>query len=207
VAKSRIRWLVAIIGACLLLPAGCTAWLFLSLGDPAPFVATLDALPVPQTWEVVRTYTQRDFIMGTRADRYYFVDGDPQDAVPTLKNAMKAAGFEIYISVAASDWCDPHPLDSIVVPCATKVIEDCRENGLGGPISCRVEAFRRIAADPQHLEDLYASLSPRGTTVDYGPGASPRYLSDPNRAVVVISASLSYPRHFWSSPTPATTGD
>jgi hypothetical protein len=139
---------------------------------------------------------------GTRATRYYLVGADPEDAVTALKDAMKAAGFEIYIRTASSDWCDPHPLDSIVVACPTRVIDDCRANGPGGPISCFVEAFRRVDGDPDHLEDLFAGLSPRGSVLDHGPDASPRYLSDPNRALVVITASLSYPRHFWSAPTP-----
>jgi hypothetical protein len=66
-----------------------------------------------------------------------------------------------------------------------------------------VQAFRRIENDPEHLERLFASLSPRGSTLDYGPGASPRYVSDPKLALVVITADLSYPRYFWSSPTPS----
>jgi hypothetical protein len=101
--KLRLRWLVVILGGILLIPVACTAWVVLSPEDPARYVATLDTLPVPPTWEVVRTYTQRDFIMGTRADRYYLVDADPEDAVTALKDAMKAAGFEIYIRVASTD--------------------------------------------------------------------------------------------------------
>ena len=189
------------VGA-LIVAASCVTLVSLLPADPAPYLATLDALPVPPSWQIVRTYAQREIFMGSRADRYYFVDADPADAVPSLKDAMRAAGFEIHVPVAPSDWCDPQPLDSIVVACAAKVIEPCSENGPGGPITCHVEGCRRIDADPQHLEDLFASLSPRGTVVDYGPGASPRYVSDPSRAVVVISASLTSPRHFWSSPTP-----
>ena len=201
------RWLFAILGVLLLIPAACTAWVVLSPEVPARYVATLDALPVPPTWEVVDSRTQRDFIMRTRADRSYLVDADPEDAVKVLKDAIRAAGFELYTSVAEADWCDPQPLDSIPVPCAAKVHEDCRANGTGGPISCFVRAFRRLATDAEHLERIYASISPRGSTVDYGPGASPRYLTDPDRALVVISADLSYPRYFWSSPTPGPTGD
>jgi hypothetical protein len=204
---ARLRPLIAVIAGWLVLASACSAWVFLSREDPARYVATLDALPVPSTWEVVRTDAQRDLLFPPRADRYYFVDADPEDAVTVLKDALKVAGFEIYTHAASADWCDPHPLDSIAVPCPTKVIEDCRANGPGGPISCYVEAFRRIDADPRHLEDLFASLSPRGSTIDYGPGASPRYVSDPNRAVLVVSASLSDPRHFWSSPTPPPAGD
>ena len=145
------------------------------------------------------------FLSQTRATRSYLVDADPEDAAEVLKRAMRAAGFEIYTRVASSDWCDPQPFDSTSVTCATRVIEECRDNGSGGPVSCWVEAFRRIDPDPEHLEHLYANLSPRGSTVDYGPTASPRYISDPNRAVVVITADMSYPRHFWRSPTPAVT--
>jgi hypothetical protein len=119
---------------------------------------------------------------------------------------MRAAGFEIHVRMASADGCDPHPFDSVLVSCATKVVDDCRENGPGGPISCWVQAFRRIPADPDQLERLYANLSPPGSTIDYGPSASPRYVQDPNLALLVITADLSYPRYFWSSPTPSPTG-
>jgi hypothetical protein len=198
----RFRWLIALLGI-LLVPATCTAWVFLSPEDPARYVDTLDALPVPPSWQVMRSDTQRDPFLGTWALRSYFVESDPVDAVAGLKDALRAAGFQIHVNVAAPNWCDRGPFDSVVDGCPTKVIEECRPNGSGGPIRCTVEGYRRIDADPQRLEHLYATLSPRGTTLDYGPGASPRYVSDPSRALVTITASLTSPRHFWASPTPS----
>ena len=201
---ARERRLFAILGPFVLVSAVALAWMFFAQRDPAQYVATLDSLPLPPTWDVMSTKPRRgDLLFPTQAIRYYLVEADPGAAVEILKDAMKAAGFEIYTRVAPADWCDPHPLDSISVACATKVIDNCRENGPGGPISCNVQGFRRIENDPEHLERLYASLSPRGSTLDYGPGASPRYVSDPKLALVVITADLSYPRYFWSSPTPS----
>src|SRR5258705_13388697 len=86
-------WLFAVLGVLLLIPISCTAWVVLSPEDPARYVATLDALPIPPTWEIVDRHTQRDFIMGTRADHSYLVDADPEDAVVVLKDAIEAAGF------------------------------------------------------------------------------------------------------------------
>jgi hypothetical protein len=203
----RERRLIAILGPFVLISAVGLAWMFLSQRDPAPYVATLDRLPLPPTWDVVRTDARGDFLYPTRATRYYLVDADPEEAVAILKDAMRAAGFEIYTPSISLGPCDPHPFDSAVISCPTKVIDDCHANGPGGPISCVVKAFRRIPADPKHLERLYASLSPRGSTIDYGPSASPRYVNDPNRALVMIIADLSDPRSFWSSPTPPPTGD
>jgi hypothetical protein len=175
----RERRLIAILGPFVLISAVGLAWIFLSQRDPARYVATLDSLPLPPTWEVVRTDARGDFLYPTRVTRYYLVEADPERAVGIVKEAMRVAGFEIYTRSIAVGPCDPHPLDSVVVSCPRKVIDDCHANGPGGPISCVVQAFRRIPADPERLDRLYASLSPRGSTMDYGPGASPRYFQRP----------------------------
>jgi hypothetical protein len=204
----RERRLIAILGPFVLISAVGLAWMFVSQRDPARYVATLDSLSLPPTWDVLRTNARRgDILYPSRATRYYVVEADPEHSVSILKDAMQAAGFEIYIQDASADWCDPHPFDSVVVSCPTKVIDNCHENGPGGPTSCIVQAFRRIPTDPKRLEHVYASLSPRGSTIDYGPGASPRYVQDQSRALVMIIADLSDPRFFWSSPTPPPTGD
>jgi hypothetical protein len=188
--------------AVLLLPVACTAWIY-AARDPAPHAAALDAVPLPPTWEVIRSDDTRRFIGPVRADRYYLVDADPVDAVLVLKEALRAAGYNIYYPYGAPRGCDPDAAALGQIRCGSNSItEDCLSNGPGGPITCVVEGYRRVDADPQHLEWLFASLAPRGSIVDHGPEASPRYVSDPNRALVTISASLTDPRQFWSSPTP-----
>jgi len=49
------------------------------------------------------------------------------------------------------------------------------------------------------------NFSPRGTVFDRQAGSVRIYVKDPDRSIVVVSADLSYPRAFWSSPTPQPT--
>jgi hypothetical protein len=199
--RRRPLWPVAILGV-LLLPVACTAWWFVS-HDPAPHVAVLDELHLPAGWEVARTDAQRGPLFGPRAMRYYLVDAEPVDAATALRQALTAAGFAIYYRPVPRGGCALDPQDSGHPTCGNVVTKDCQTNGPGGPISCYIEGYRPIDGDPGHLEDIFASVSPRGSSFDHGPGASPRYTVDPTRALVVITASLSDPRHFWSGPTPS----
>jgi hypothetical protein len=193
-------WPIAVVGV-LLLPIACTAWLFVSR-DPARYVAMLDELQLPQDWEVVRTDADRMPLFGPRAVRYYLVDADPVDVAPVIKQALLASGLEIYYSPVPGGGCATDPKDSAHPTCGNVVTRDCRSNGPTGPISCYIEGYRPFDSDAGHLEDLFVGVSPRGSTVDLGPGASPRYVAVANRALVIITASRTDPRHFWSAPTP-----
>jgi len=173
--------------------------------DPAAHVAALDELALPAGWDVLRTDVQRGPLFGPRAIRYYLVDAEPVDAADVLKEALLAAGFELYYAPVPGGGCALDPHDSGHPTCGNVVTRDCQTNGPGGPVSCYIEAYRRIDADPDRLEDILASVSPRGSTMDYGPAASPRYVRDPSRALIVITASLTDRRHFWSTPTPLPT--
>ena len=198
----RLNRVAIAILIVLALPAACVAWVVLSPDDPARYVATIDELPVPASWEVIDRHTSRDLFFGTRADRTYLVDAEPQVAIVTARAFVQAAGFLIYVPSAPFDWCDPHPLDSVVVACPLKEIEACRENGTGGPVGCTLQAFRDLASDPEHLERLHISFSHKGTIVDTDWGTGQHLVSDPNRSVVAISADRTTRRFFWSSPTP-----
>ena len=103
-------WLLSAIALTLALPAACTGWFFLASEDPAPYLATIDALPVPAAWEVVHTQTLRDPLFGSRADRYYLVDAEPGDIAPVVDDVLRKGGLEIYDRVASSDWCDQRPI-------------------------------------------------------------------------------------------------
>lgn len=199
--RPRPRWPIAIL-VVLLIPVACTAWVFVSR-DPARHVAVLDELRLPQDWEVVRTDADRKLLFGPRAVRYYMVDADPVDVAPLIKEAFLASGFEIYYQPVPGGGCATDPEDSAHPTCGNVVTKDCQSNGPTGPISCYIEGYRPVDSDPEHLEDLFVGVSPRGSTVDLGPGASPRFVAKPDRATVVITASLTDPRHFWSAPTPA----
>jgi hypothetical protein len=198
--RPRPRWPLTILGA-LLIPAACTAWIFVS-HDPARHLAVLDELELPHELEVVRTDGDWVTLFGPRAVRYYLVDADPVDVAPMIKAALLASGFEIYYSPVPGGGCATDPEDSAHPICGNVVSKDCLSNGPTGPVNCYIEGYRAIDSDPQHLEDVFVSVSPRGSTVDLGSGASPRYLARPDLATVVITASLSDLRHFWSAPTP-----
>ena len=198
--RRRPLWPIAVLGV-LLVPIACTAWLYVSR-DPARYVAILDELQLPQDWEVVRTDADRMLLSGPRAVRYYLVDADPVDVAPVIKQALVASRFEIHYSPVPGGGCATDPQDSSHPVCGNVVTRDCRSNGPTGPISCYLEGYRPFDSDAGHLEDLFISVSPRGSTVDLGPGASPRYVAVANRALVIITASPTDPRHFWSAPTP-----
>lgn len=203
----RLRWLIAALALILALPAACTAWFFLAAEDPAPYLATIDALPVPPAWEVVHTQTLRDPIFGSRADRYYLVDAEPEEIAPVVEDVLRSAGLEIYDPVASSDWCDQRPIGATpAVVCPRKEIPTCRENGPGGPISCTVQAFRWLSMEPSleasMLERLYISVSPRRDFFDVGVNDQRHRVNASDRALVVISADRATARSFWSSPTP-----
>jgi hypothetical protein len=175
---------------------------FLAPEDPAPYLATVEALPVPPAWEVVHTQALRDFL-GSRADRYYLVDAEPEQIAPVVKDVLRSAGLEIYDRVADSDWCDSRPIGaSPAIICPRKEIETCQANGRGGPVSCTVIAFRWLSLDPPFLERLYVGVQPRSTFFDVGVYDQRHRVEASNRALVVISADRVTARTFWSSPTP-----
>jgi len=204
--RRRFPWLIA-VGIALLIPVACGAWLFAS-NDPKPYVEALDELDLPPDWVVAATDANPRLLFGPRAIRTFLVDADPVDVVPILKEAFADAGYGIYPLLDTPSRCIPSPDATAPIPgCSLNVLnEDCRSNGPDGPITCWVEGYRRVDDNPEHLEDLYASVSPRGSTLDYGPGHSPRYATDPNLGLLVITASMQYPRHYWSSPTPFPAG-
>lgn len=203
----RRRWrLLALLAVVIALPAGCAAWWFLSPEDPAPYLATLDALPVPPTWEVAFTQTLRGPIFGSRVDRYYLVDADPEQIAPVVGEVLRSAGLEIYDWVASSDWCDQRPIGATPpVVCPRKPIPACHENGPGGPVSCTVQAFRWLSMQPtleaSMMERLFVSVAERADSYSVGVNPEEHIVAGRGRVLVRISADRTSARYFWSSPT------
>ena len=190
----------------LALPVAFTAWLLLSPPDPAPDLTAIESLPVPSSWEVVHTQTQRSFL-GSRADRDYLVDAEPQDIAPVAGDVLRSAGFEIYQQVASSDWCDTRPIGaSPAMVCPVKEVEPCQENGRGGPITCFVTGFRWLSQDPPLLERLTVVAMPRADQFLVGVGDEQHLVRGSNRVLVTITADRTAARSFWSSPTPPSSG-
>lgn len=206
--RKRRLSLIAALAVIVALPATCTLWYVWGSEDPAPFLATIDALPVPSDWEVVHTQTIRDFLFGTRADRYYLVDAEPENIAPIVEDVLRAAGLEIYEPVASSDWCDRRPIGATpAVVCPRKEIPTCRENGPSGPVGCTVQAFRWQSFEPtleaSILLRVYVSVSARRAFFEVGVNDDRHRVGASNRALVRISADRSTARYFWSSPTPS----
>jgi hypothetical protein len=204
--RLRRRWLLG-LAVALAVPAACTAWVFLAPEDPAPYLATIEALPAPAAWEVVYTQTLRDLLFGSRADRYYLVDADPEDIAPVVEDVLRSSGLEIYDWVASSDWCDQRPIGATpAIVCPRKEIPACHENGSGGPVSCWVRAFRWLSMEPSLeaslLERLSVSVSSRADFFDVGVNNDRHRVEASNRVLVTISADRATARSFWSSPTP-----
>jgi hypothetical protein len=201
--RHRRRCHHALLAATIALPAACTAWFFLSPEDPAPYLATIEALPVPASWEIVHTQALRDPIMGTRADRDYLVDAEPGAIAPIVQDVLRSAGLEIYDRVADSDWCDSRPIGATpAIICPRKAIDTCQANGRGGPVSCTVIAFHWLSLDPPYLERVYVGVQPRSAFFDVGVNDQRHRVEASNRALVVISIDRTTARYFWSSPTP-----
>jgi hypothetical protein len=199
-----VKRLVAIVVVVSFVPALIVAWFILWPANPARFVAIIDSLPVPATWEPVHTYERGPgFLVRTEARRYYLVDADSEDLVQRAKDVVTAAGFSVYVDTESPGWCDDDFGDGMSAICPTKVRDDCRVDFIGGPADCSVRAYRELEAEPQSLDQLRISLSPRGTTFDFGDG---RHGSDPARSLVMISADRATRSQFWSSPTPVPSG-
>ena len=208
--RIRRRWLVVAISVILaiplVLPIAFIAWLELSAADPAPYLATIDSLDVPPSWEVVHTQAVRSF-MGSRADRSYLVDAEPEQIAPVVEDVLRSAGLEIYDRVASSNWCDNRPPGATpAITCPRKSIPTCQANGSGGPVSCWVVGFRWLSMDSSLeksiLERVSVSVSPRGDVFNVGVGDQAQEIDGRNRVLVTVSVDRASARYFWSSPTP-----
>jgi hypothetical protein len=200
-------WLPAGLAVTLALPVACAVWLYVLPVDPAPYLATIEGLSVPSSWEVIHTQILRDPMMGPRVDRYYLVDAEPPAIAPVVQDVLRSAGLEIYDQVADSDWCDSRPIGATpAISCPRKEIPTCSENGPGGPISCRVQAFHWLSMasslETSMIERLYVSVSARRDVFEVGVNDQRHLVEASNRALVVISADKTTARSFWSSPTP-----
>lgn len=207
IRRLRLRWVVLAFGILLAVPFVFVGWfLFVAPADPTPYLARIESLQVPPTWEVVHTQALRSFL-GSRADRYYLVDAEPEDIAPVVEEVLRSAGLDVYDQVASSNWCDQRPIGATpAITCPRKPIPTCRENGTGGPVSCRVEAFRWLSMTPSLessiLERVYVSVSPRGDIFDVGVNDDRHRIDGDHRALIVISVDRTSARYFWSSPTP-----
>jgi hypothetical protein len=195
-------WLLIAAAVVVAIPGAFIARFLIEVDDPAGYLPTLDALPVPAPWELEHTQAVRSFDAPPYAARWYLVDADATDVAPVAEDMLRSAGFELYTRVASSDWCDTRPIGATpAVTCPRKEIATCSENGRGGPVSCSVIGFRWLSNDPPLLERVSVGVEARNERADIGVGDEHTLTPTANRALVVVSVDHVSPRAFWASPT------
>jgi hypothetical protein len=168
------------------IPAGCGLWLTFGYDNGTRHVATLDSLPLPDSWEIVHTKTVGTFPLGSHADRWYLVDSEPVDTAAFVKDALQSAGWTIEKRFLSSGT---H-------------IEDCRAEP-GGPVECTVAAHRRGAMNDEWFDRITISMTARGRGLNYFVGNDGFHVQDADRSAVVISAHWGSDRDLFRPPTPS----
>jgi hypothetical protein len=72
-------------------------------------------------------------------------------------------------------------------PCGPVVADECRSNG-GLASECNVRAVRGLESGDEFVEALSINLARRGSSFTVGRGDDRRQVTDPSRALVVITA-------------------
>jgi hypothetical protein len=148
--------------------------------DPTSHVAVLDELAVPASWDLAHTEVVQSAIFGSRVERYYLVDADPEALVDPITGMLTTAGFTVDVRTASRDWCDNRPLGATpAIVCPTKAIPDCSRNG-GGPVECRLAARRGD-------DRLSIAALGRGERATYFVGLDSHFVGAPDRIVVLVT--------------------
>lgn len=146
--------------------------------DTTHYVAVADELRAPQAWQFDHTDAIGNPILGSRVDRYFLVDADPDQLVAPTTEMLQAAGFTLEVDQAPSDWCDTRPLGATpTLVCPTKIYPPCSTNGPGGPMTCYLTATRGG-------DEIYVVIFDRGERVSYSASYS---VGSPNLSVVRIT--------------------
>ncbi len=154
--------------------------------DTSHFVAVLDELRAPQAWQLDHTDAIGNPILGSRADRYFLVDANPDQLVLPASEMLAAAGFTVEVREAPLDWCDTRPLGATPrLVCPTKVIPPCSTNGPGGPMTCYLGAARGG-------DEIWLVIFDRGERVAYTLGSAGYTVGSPNLSVLRISVQGSW---------------
>lgn len=180
------RRAVSLILVLLIVPAGCGLWLTFGYDNGTRHVATLDSLPLPETWEVLHTKTVGAIPLGAHADRKYLVDSEPVDTAALVKDALQSAGWTIEKRFVSTG----------------NHIEDCRA-APGGPVECTIAAYRRRALTDEWFERISILMAARGRGLTYFVGNDGFQVQDPERSAVRISAHTASDRDLFQSPTPS----
>lgn len=174
------RGVTAVLGLALLtigLVWGCT----LVVLDPASHVAVLDELAVPGSWDLAHTEVVKSMPFGSRVERYFVVDADPDEVVDPATRLLATAGFTVEVDRAPRDWCDNRPLHATPeIVCPTKVTPPCRANG--GSTTCYLSASRGT-------DRLSIVVYDRGERASYFVGSEAHFVGVPDRIVVRVTVN------------------
>ncbi len=112
--------------------------------DPRPHQAALDRVPVPASWSLADSNVVENALLGSRIERYYLVDSEPEQLIEPVREMLVAGGFEIVPDHWSKDWCNYIPLGATGPPgptgsvCPVRVAEPCSSLKSSG--TCRVAA-------------------------------------------------------------------
>lgn len=219
VRRRRFVRPVAALLLVLLIPVACVASLVVLPSQGDRFLATLDTLSVPPDWEAVHTEViDGGFIVRPRATRYFFVDVAPngvqdgrgprvsEDTLAAAKSIATAAGFTIQPFRLSRIECRlPEGQSST---CPPRIPDECQPNYEGGPPThCTVQAVRGLDTGAEQVERLWMNLYPPGYSFSVGQGEDRRQVSDPSRAVVVVTVNFAFRTEFIApSAVPSASG-
>lgn len=218
--RRRLVRPVAALLLLLLIPVACVASLVVLPSQGDRFLVTLDTVPVPPGWEAVHTEViDGGFMVRPRATRYFFVDGvadGVQDAVSrhivsedtlaAAKSIATAAGFTIRpLRLSRIECRLPEGQPST---CPPRIADECESNYEGGPPThCIVQAVRGLDPGAEQVERLWMNLYPPGYSFSVGQGEDRRHVSDPSRAVVVVTVNFASRTEFIvPSAVPSASG-
>ena len=194
----------------LVIPAACVVLSVVGPSQGDRFLVTLDTVAVPPGWEAVHTEViDGGFIVQPRATRYFFVDGvrDPvddgrgprvsEDTLAAAKRMATAAGFTPRPFLLSRIECPR--AEGQPSTCPPTIPDECESNYEGGPPHhCIAQAVRGLDSGAEQVERLWINLYPPGYSFSVGQGEDRRQLSDPSRAVVVVTVDFGFRGEFIS---------
>ena len=155
--------------------------------NPTPHVAVLDRLSIPASWTLVDSNLVKNALLGSRIERYYFVDADPEQLVEPVNGMLVSAGLTLDVRRLSSDWCTYQRLEDRSPPlaspgnsCPPRSMDPCWENGRNGPTTCNLAA----TSGPDHIT---VDIFDRGEGMNYYIGSENYRVRAPGLVTVRVS--------------------
>ena len=118
-----------------------------------------------------------------------------EDTLAAAKRIATAAGFTIRPVQRSRIECPR--AEGQPSTCPPRIADECDSNYEGGPATnCTVQAVRGLDSGADQVERLWINLYPPGYSFSAGQGEDRRHLSDPFRAVVVVTVNFGFRTEF-----------